>query len=168
MSHSELTLYELTTERLALQRHLESLDLDVVTIADTLEGNAGALEAKIEDYGWVIRNMESFADAIKTEEMRLAQRRIQTQTKLTHIKEWLKVNMIQSGITKIECPVFSLSIKTNPAAVIIDSEALIPNEFWRVPEPVPTPDKSAIAAAIKSGIEVPGAHLGQSQRLSIK
>lgn len=42
-------------------------------------------------------------------------------------------------------------------------------DYMRLPEPPPTiPNKAMIATAIKSGIEVPGAHLAQSTRLVIK
>jgi hypothetical protein len=52
---------------------------------------------------------------------------------------------------------------------VIDEPALIPVEFLRTPPPpAPEPDKTAIAAAIKAGREVPGAHVEQRKSLQVK
>lgn len=163
------SLYELVGERLALQNTLQSLDMDTQTIEDTLEGDSTALQAKIENYGWVIREMESFTDAIKAEEDRLSKRRRIHEHRVEQIKNWLKINMEACGIQKIECPAFTIAIQKNPASVVIDAESQIPEGYWRLPDPPPmVVNKKLIAEAIKAGMEVPGAHLGQSTRIVIK
>lgn len=163
------SLYELVGKRLELQKKLEELNFDDETIIDTLEGDSTNLQAKIEDYGFVIRNLEAFSDAIKAEEIRLSERRKAHEKRVENIKSWLLHNMQACGITKIECPVFSISVRTNPQKVIVDDETAIPDRFLVVPDlPPPSPDKKAIAAAIKSGEDVPGCHLEQSNRLEIK
>jgi hypothetical protein len=163
------TLYELTAQRKELQTKLETLNLDEVTIADTLEGDSTELAAKIADYGYVIRNMESFVDAIAAEEKRLSDRRKANEKKLAHIKKWLLENMIACEISKIECPIFSITVKTNPGSVIVDNDKLIPDKYMVVPElPKPAPDKKMIAAAIKAGADVPGCHIEKSMRVEIK
>lgn len=164
-----MNLFELTQERLALQNKLLELNLDEQTIQDTLEGESTELEAKIEDYGFVIRNMESFAEAMKAEESRMADRRKAQEKKVAQIKEWLLTNMQACGITKIECPAFTIAVRQNPAKVIVDNEASIPAEFMVTPPaPPPAPDKKAIAIAIKAGNEVPGCHTEHGFRIEIK
>lgn len=166
---SNLSLYELTAQRLALQNKLLELDFDAETIADTLEGESTALQAKIEDYGFVIRNMEAFGDSIKAEEKRLSDRRKAHELKVEKIKAWLLTNMQACGITKIECPAFAVSVRTNPPRVVLDNEQAIPEKYLVVPDlPPPAPDKKAIAAALKNGESVDGCHLEQSQRIEIK
>ena len=163
------SLYELSGARLALQHKLDILNLDTETINDTLDGESAELEAKIQDYGFVIRNLESFSDSIKSEEKRLSERRKAHDVKVTRIKEWLLQNMIACGISRIECPAFTIAVQNNPASVAIDAEGLIPEGYMRLPEPLPlAPNKSMIATALKSGQDVPGCHLEQSQRLVIK
>jgi hypothetical protein len=163
------TLYDLVGERLALQNKLEELNFDEVTIADTLEGESTAIQAKIEDYAFVIRNMEALPDAIKAEEKRLADRRKAIEKRVEHIKNWLLVNMQQAGITKIESPVFTVALQNNPASVIIDDESLIDDGFKRMPDPLPlVVDKKLIKMAIDAGQEVLGAHIEVKQRLVIK
>lgn len=162
-------LYELVGERLALQNTLQAMDFDQETITDTLEGESTALQVKIEDYGYVIRNMESFTDAIKAEEERLSKRRRIHENRVEQIKNWLKSNMEACGIQKIECPAFTIAIQKNPASVVVDAESQIPEAYWRLPEPPPMVlNKKLIGEAIKAGIEVPGCHLAQSTRLAIK
>ncbi len=162
-------LYELTTKRLELQNKLEALNLDEVTIADTLEGDSTELAEKIEDCGWVIKNMDSFIGAIKAEEVRLADRRKNHEKIMAGIKEYLLSNMVACNMLKIECPVFSVTIVNNPGSVVIDNDKLLPDEYWTVPElPIPNPNKRMIGTDIRSGKEVPGAHMEQSQRVEIK
>ena len=163
------TLHDLTSERLALQRKLEELDFDQQTITDTLEGESTALQEKVESYGYVIKNMESFVESIKAEEDRIAKRRKIYESRVGHIKEWLKTNMIACGITKIECPAFTIAVKQNPPSVVIDMESQIPEGYMRLPEPLPwVANKKLIAEAIKAGMDVPGCRLVQTQRVEIK
>lgn len=165
-----MNLYELVGARLDLQHKLQELNLDEQTILDTLEGDSAELEAKIENYGWVIKSMESFVGAMKVEENRMTERRKKQEKKVEYIKEWLLTNMQACGITKIECPAFTLSVKQNPPKVVIDNEGLIPNEYYRevTIEPTWSLEKKVVSDAIKSGIEVPGAHLETGYRIDIK
>jgi Siphovirus Gp157 len=163
------SLYELVGDRLALQNKLEELDFDAETIADTLEGDSLAIQAKIESYAFVIRNMEALPDVIKAEEKRLAERRKAIEKRVESIKDWLFVNMQTAGISKIESPVFTISLQNNPASVVIDDESLIPADYFVQPDPpAPSLSKALIKQAIADGYTVAGAHVEQKQRLVIK
>lgn len=165
------SLYQLTGERLALARRLESLNLDDETIADTLEGESSALEAKIADYGFVIRNRRSFSDEIEAEIERLQARLKAERSRVAKIEAWLLSNMQACGITEIECPVFKISVKQNPESVVVLNEQEIPAEYMRVPEvktPTAQPDKILIKAALKAQIDIPGCRLARTVKLEIK
>jgi hypothetical protein len=163
------SLYALTGEYLSAAETLANLDLDEQTVADTLEGLAGALEVKATNVAMFVRNLESSAEAIKNAEAEMAKRRKAIENRAERIRAYLFDNMQRAEISKIECPHFKLSIRENPASVVIDSEGLIPAEFMRAPPPPPpSPDKKAIADAIKAGNEVPGAHLHRTKRLEIR
>lgn len=167
MSH----LYELAGKRLELQHKLEAMNFDEETIADTLEGESTELQAKIENYGFVIRNRYSFADAIKAEIDRLQARYDAEQKRIANIENWLLINMQGCGINKIECPAFTISVQANPVSVNVLDEAAIPKELMRTPElkpPVPAPDKRRILEVLKHGDVVPGCALKQSMKLVIK
>lgn len=163
------TLYELTGKRLELQREFTELDFDTQTIKDTLEGESKELEEKIESYGFVIRNMDSFIESMKAEENKIADRRKAHEKKVERIKQWLFDNMLACNISKIEYPAFQISIQKNPPKVLIDDETLIPKEFMvSHPAPSPTPDKKAILAKLKAEESVPGCRIESDKRLVIK
>ena len=164
-----MNLFELTAQRLELQNKLQAMNFDEETILDTLEGESSELQAKIEDYGFVIRNMESFADAMKAEEKRMSDRRKAHEAKVERIKEWLLTNMQACSITKIECPAFTIAVRTNPPKVIVTDENAIPENFFIIPDPLPPQlDKKALAAVLKDNINIPGAHLEKGVRIEIK
>jgi hypothetical protein len=86
------------------------------------------------------------------------------------LRDYLRDNMIRSGITKIEAtqaPFFRLAIRKNPPKVVIDNESLVPDEFVRT-KIVTELAKNEIKYAIQAGRDVPGAHLEQTERLEIK
>ena len=77
--------------------------------------------------------------------------------------------MAAAGVTKIECPDVTLSRRKNPASVEVFEEGLIPQAYMRTPTPPPPePDRKAIIAALKEGIDVPGCRLMQKERVDIK
>ena len=165
-----ISLYELAGEYHQAAVALSNMDLDEQTIADTLEGLSGALEAKATNVAYFVRNLEATAEQIKLAEKQMADRRKAFENRAERIREYLKANMEVAGITQIECPHFKLSIKKNPPSVVIDAESQIPADYMTVPvAPPPAPDKKLIAAALKDGFEVPGCHLETGKtRLDIK
>lgn len=163
------TLFLLADEYRAAAESLADMDLDDQTIADTIEGLTGELTVKATNVAMFIRNIESTAEAIKSAEKQMAERRRTLEKRSESVRVYLQRCMESSGITKIESPHFVLTIKKNPDSVIVDDEKQIPSEFMRQPEtPPPAPDKTAIKAAIKSGVDVPGARLECRNRLDIK
>lgn len=163
------TLYELSNEYLAVQNKLIEADFDEQTIKDTLEGMAGEIEIKSQNAAFFIRNLESSAEQIKQAEKQMAERRMALENKADTIREYLKRNMVATGITKIECPYFAISLKKNPPSVLITNEAVIPKKYLlQSAPPPPSVDKKAIAEALKAGVEVAGAELSQGERVEIK
>ena len=164
-----MNLYQLTQERLELQTKLIALDFDAETIADTLEGESTAIQAKIEDYGYVIKNMSGLANATREEGKRIMALADARDKQVDNIKAWLLANMQACSISKIECPAFAISVKNNPPKVVIDNAGQIPSDLYTYPvAPEPFPDKKAISAKLKAGEEVQGCHLEQGQRIEIK
>lgn len=166
---NNLSLYVIAAEYRNMVSALMDTQDDAQAIADTIEAEVYPLEVKAQNVAYAIRNLESSAVAIKEAEAQMAERRKRIEKRAEQIKEYLKTCMEVAGVSKIECPHFALSIAKNPASVDILEPSLIPAEFMRQPEPPPpSPDKTAIKAAIKEGIEVPGAMLVYGTRLSIK
>ena len=162
-------LYLLAHEYRGAADRLAELDLDDQTVADTLEGMAGDIEAKASNVAMMARNLEATAAAIKDAEAQMAQRRKALEHRAQWLRRYLLESMQHAGITRVECPHFVLAVRANPAAVDVFEPALIPAGFMRQPEPPPPePDKKAIKDALAAGADVPGCRLTKTQRLEIK
>jgi len=166
---NNLSLYELSSTYLQALNDLTDpeLDLPLEVVNDTLEALGDEMETKAINVTKFMRNMEATAIAIKSAEVEMAKRRKSLETRIKWMNDYLKGSMEQTGITKIECPFFKLSIQKNPVSVVIKNEAAIPEEFkkqvisWSI-------DKTAIKNAIKAGETIPGAELINGTRLAIR
>ena len=166
---NNLSLYQISSIYLEAMDILTDpeMELPAEAITDTLEGLGGELEDKAINVTKFMRNMEATATAIKSAEEEMAKRRKALENRIKWMKSYLKDSMEHTGITKIECPYFKLSIQKNPAAVNIINEDTIPGKFkeqvitWKV-------DKTAIKKAIQSGKTIPGAKLLNGTRLAIR
>lgn len=168
MSNS-LSLYQISAEFRAMVDHLMETQDDAQAIADTIEAEEYPLQIKAQNVAYAIRNLEASAAAIKQAEQEMAERRKRIEKRAEAIRDYLQNCMELAGVSKIDCPHFALSIAKNPPSVEIYEAALIPAGYMKTPEPPPpAPDKNAIKAAIKDGIEVPGARLTHGTSLRIK
>jgi hypothetical protein len=167
-----VTLYSLVDKHRALELLADSDDIPPEVIRDTLEGLDGEIREKSVSVAHFIRNCESTAEAIEEAAQQMLARAKRLKSRAQSVNDYLLFQLQAAGISKVESPYFTLQVKKNPPAVVIDSENLIPAKFMRTPAPLPppkpAPDKAAIAAAIKAGEEVPGAHSAQGERLEIK
>ena len=162
-------LYTLADEYLADLDALSDLDMPPEVLNDTLEGMRGDLETKATNVAMFVRNLESMAEQIKEAERTMALRRKAMEQRSEHIREYLLSNMERTGISKIESPWFAITIKRNPASVVIDAAGQVPERFYVYPPaPEPYPDKKALAAALKAGEEITGCHLEQKPRVDIR
>ena len=165
-------LYVLANNYLALAEKLADGDFDAATIADTIEssGITDELAEKAQGVEMVARSAEAHNLAIDAEIARLQALKAHRAKVAAGLRGYLLDNMQRMGIERIDCQMFSLSIRKNPPSVEVFDQLSIPAEFMTVPDPKPpvaSPDKKAIAAAIKKGQEVPGAKLVQGVRLSV-
>jgi hypothetical protein len=169
MEMTALTLYEIATEYRSDLEKLAELELDDQTLTDTLDGMGGELQVKAQSVACFIRNLEATAASIKEAEASMAARRKALENRAGRVKDYLHASMLVAGVEKIECPLFRLSVKHNPAAVEVYQPELIPQQYMRQPEPPPaSPDKTAIKEALKAGQDVPGCRLTNGTRLEIK
>lgn len=162
-------LFEVAAEYLAAAEALAESDLDPQTISDTLEGMAGDVEEKSINVAFVIRNARAEAAAIKDAMVGMATRAKSAESLADRLTDYIKQHLESCAIKRVSCPFFVISIKANPAKVVIGDESLLPQQYWTKPiAPAPQPDKRAIADALKNGLAIDGARLETSTRLEIK
>ena len=165
------SLFTLTNQYLQLANTLADGDFDLTTIADTIEasGLTDDIATKAQGIEYVARSAETYLPAIDAEIARLQALKAHRVKVAAGLREYLMDSMVRMQIEKIDCPMFSISIRNNPASVDVFDQLQIPAEFMVTPEPPPArPDKKAIGTALKVGHEIPGARLTQGQRLVIK
>ena len=166
---NKLSLYELSHEYLSALDVLTDPDSDIPmeAVLDTVEAMEYPMQEKAVNVAKFFRNLEASAKAIKEAEQQMAARRKALENRASALKDYLKTNMEDTGITKIESPWFKLSIQNNPPAVQITDAGLIPENYQEVIETVKV-DKTAIKEKLKAGDEVPGAKLVQGTRLATR
>jgi hypothetical protein len=166
-------LFVLSNQYLELAGRLSELDLDTATIEDTIEasGIVDEFKDRAQALEFVARGATAHDGAIDAEIARLTSLKARRAAVAAGVRKYLLDNMQRTGITKIECPLFAISIQNNPVAVEVFDQLSLPASYIRTPEPkppLPAPDKAAIKAALQAGTDVPGCKLTQSQRLVIK
>ena len=168
-----LALYQISSQYLQLAETLADGDFDLATIDDTIEasGLIDEFADKAQALEFVARGALAHGPAIDAEIARLMALKAKRESIAAGVRKYLLDNMLRTGISKLTCPLFSISIQNNPPSTEVYDPLSLPPEYWRTPEPKPpvaAPDKAAIKAALQVGVDVPGAVLLQFVRLVVK
>ena len=162
-------LYEIAQQYHELALLADVDDLPPEVIRDTLEGLQGTLEAKATNVAKFILGIEAEAKMIEDAARQLEARADRRKRRAESIRNYMLFQLQQAGVTKVECPEFTIAVRKNPEAVEIDDPEQVPPEYMVTPEPPPPrPDKKAIKDALKAGTPVRGCRLRSGERLEIK
>lgn len=148
-------LHTLTGQYLELANNDE---LDPQAIADTLEAIGGSIQEKAVSLADWALDLDGNVEKIDAAIARLETKKKQVKARRESLNDYLLTNMVATGIKKIQCELFTITLLDGRDSVSIGDEKLIPDEFLNVKTTI-TPDKTAIAKAIKEGREVAGASL---------
>ena len=168
-----MKLYELVQE----EQHLNELFLAAIDeetgeikdsqVLDELETELkNALTTKSAGIIKVIRQQESDIEIVEAEIERLKTVKERMKKGVEGFKHYIKYNMVQMDLKKIETPLGKLSLRQTTATDIYD-ESVLPKEFLK--EKITyTPSKTDIKKALQAGEEVPGARLVINTSLTVK
>ena len=164
-----MKLYELSAQMKGLQLLIDDGEMTAADLADTLEGLTGDLMDKGGDVLLFMANLAGDIAAFDSEIKRMTARKKTLQNNHDWLKDYLRLNMIECGITKIESPVFTATLRKPSKMVEITSEDDLPVSYqtmvpasWKI-------NKKQILDDLKAGIEIPGAKMIDSkQGLTIK
>lgn len=162
-----LTLFEIDEAiRAKLEELYEQVDEDGCLVGDfsELEQLNAEREAKIEGIALFYKETLAEAEAIKAEADKLAKRAKISQNKADRMKEFLAMSLLRENQEKFSTPRVKVSFRKSEQ-VIIDDDRILSGDFFKVKA---EPDKTAIKAALKEGLEVKGAHLEEKQNIQIK
>lgn len=157
------TLYDMTGRYLALAELADDPNMPDDALTDSLEGIEGEIEEKAQSLLQVVAGMEGDTGAIDREIARLKDRKQTIQNRANRLRQYLFDNMIISGINKIACPLFQITLaKARPMVIVQDADG-VPEKYTKTTT-TKTPMKKEILRALKAGESVAGCVLGESKR----
>jgi hypothetical protein len=160
--------FELAAQYRQIAELLAERHDDEQTVADTLESISEPLDERLENLAKMVRNIEAAASGVQQTIAGLEARHAALERAAQRARGLLLDVMQAAGREKANTALFSIAIRKNPPTVVVDRESELPPAYLTYHEPpAPTPNKKAIAAALKAGIDVPGAHSEQGVRLEI-
>ena len=155
-------LYALAGQYLALQELADSGEMEFADLADTFEAIEGEYQDKAVAVIQVAQNYESTVTAIDAEVARLNTLKAQAKKRQTDLREYLRTNMEVSGISKIEHPLFKITLAAGRDVVEVTDAESIPDEYMKVTV-TEAPDKVNILKALKDGVSIPGVAMMKSK-----
>ncbi len=158
-----MKLYQLTDNYLRVQELLEENKTEAVE--DTLDALTDGFHDKAENIVKIIKSLAADAEMAGKEAKRLLKRKQALENNVQKLKTYLQTEMERMEIRKINSTLFTIQIQKNPASVEIVDEALL-KPFFLLQEP--KIDKKRIAEILKSGEEVKGARLVESESIRIR
>ena len=143
---------------------LACVDLETGEIidADQLQALQMEREQKIENVALWYKNLLSDAEQYAAEEAAFKKKKQQAQAQAERLKAYLLDALAGE---KYKSTRVSISYRNTPR-VVVDDVLNLPPRFVRFA--APEPNKTEIAAAIKNGEEVNGAHMESNQSIIIK
>ena len=127
---------------------------------------AGQEADKVDAFAGFIREQSARAEYLKTEAQRIAAKGRAIERRLDGLKDHYLHIMQTNGLSRVAGDTYTLTTRKS-ARVDVPDVAALP-EAYRVTKTEVSPDKKAIAAAIKSGQDVAGASLVESVSLQIR
>lgn len=161
------SLYDIDSRFNNLMEIAELGEIDDETIAAALAEIDSEFKDKLLNISKYIKHLEATTSGLKQEEERLSKKRKGYERVISLLKNNIYNSMKLKQMIKVEAGTFTLSIKRNPASVIITNEDIVPMEYKTI-QAVEKIDKIALKEAMKSGAEIAGARLEQKETLNIK
>lgn len=154
-----MTLYEID------RQIMSCVDMDTGEIVDMdkLSELQIEREQKLESVALWIKNLKAEEAALKAEKDAFAEREKATKDKAEKLSQWLAeaLNGEKMSTNKV-----AISFRKSESVKITDIDAIPMN--YIVETITESPDKTAIKAALKKGLEVPGCELELKNNLQIK
>lgn len=158
-----MTLYEMTQAAKTLYDLFSNGEIDEKVVNDTLEGME--VEAKLEDYCKVIRQLTADAEQLKSEAARMVKKQKSLENSVNRLNKTVLAYMDTIGKPKAEAGIFTVKVSESKAVNIVD-ETKLPKEFF-VEQPAKV-DKESIRKKLMADEIVNGAELQVNRNIQIK
>lgn len=162
------TLYALTSDYLCILDLLDDPDADAETLERELDAIAGQITHKAEAIAGLVKQCEGMAAMRKAEADRMRELAAADQRSADRLRDYILRHMQALGSERIDTARFRLSLRTNPPAVHVLEELLVPADYVRTVTTTSV-DKRAILEHLKTtGEIVDGVEITRSTRLEIR
>lgn len=169
------SLYEISSQYQEAFRELtdvlQDTEMSSEEIDEIVNNTLADLKGQFKDKALAVaaftRNLEVEAESIDLVIKRLTARRDAVKRKHEFFKDYIFNQMLLTNTHSIKNEQIVLTIKNNPAKVVILDEDAIPANYKTIVSELKI-SKSAIAADFKAGVDIAGVEMVKSQRLEIK
>ena len=134
--------------------------LDDLTLADTVEG----LTDLHEIVAAIMRSAlvsESLADGLKLRIQEMQGRLERLQDRASKRREIVRDVMVDTGITKIAAPDFTLSVRAGTPSLVVIDEKQVPPCYFEARDP--KLNRQAVLSDLKQGVSIEGVALSNPQ-----
>lgn len=167
-----MKLYEIANDYLALMQAIDNDEIPEEAISDTLEAITGEIEVKADNIACLLKNLDADIVAIKTEEVRLAERRKAKENTRERVKQYLSDTLQRMGIDKIETARNKISFRKSESVEVLDEQTFLKwaqeNRDDLLTYSAPKVNKTEVKKALKSGVEIEGAQLVSNMNIQLK
>lgn len=134
---------------------------------ETVEQMGSEFRAHVESVLQWATELDMQCAGIDAEIKRLQALKDERQGRAERLRMAVRRWMQMAELSEVACSKWTVRLKWNPPKVLIADGTELPAEYVKT-KVMETPDKTAIAAALKAGQHIAGCELIQEQRLEIK
>jgi hypothetical protein len=168
-----MNVFDLAARYRDLMWRVECGELTIDEAADSLRDMQDALQEKITNIAYVVKNKEAAIAGMQDAHEALEKRIATAIAEHARLKKLLVDLMATHDLKNIDCGYFRVRRTANPPSAVITDESAIPPEYWRdIPEEIipasRVPDKKAIIADLKEGVIIPGVEMIRAERVDFK
>jgi hypothetical protein len=164
-----------------MEKSLFNIQKEYLQIAEQLQDNGGELTPELETalainqeeltvkaggYASVIRYLDSYIEAGKSEKERIEKLVKTAENTRDRLKETIKNAMQMYGVEKIECGLTKIGFRKSEAVEVTDESWL--DDYYFDTKTTKTVSKMRIKEALKMGKTVNGAKIVQNLNLQIR
>ena len=160
-------LYDIAERYRALEALLDDEFIDNSMLIDALSQVEDEFIDKVKNITHLLKDSEYHCNYLKLEEERINKKRKILEKKIENLKMYIDANMKLKGTKKVDVGTFTITVRKNPLKVEVVEITDIPSRFIKTKTEF-TVDKKAILESIKSGEEVDGVKLVQTESLLIR
>lgn len=167
-----MKLYEIADIYNRFWEAVENDEIPEEAFADTLEGITTTMENKIDNIVCLIKNLAAEAEAIKSEEQKLAERRNKKEKQIESLKEYLSNTLLDNNLKDFETPRNKITHRKSERTIINDEKEFIcwalrnNDEYLIYKQPVI--NKKTVKEALARGKQLPSVHVEIRENIQIK